>query len=253
MYRRLIGLMPPHDVYIETHLGFGAVIRNKRPALRNIGIERDPAVLARWPEKSYPHVEAVLGDAVSFLQDYEFSGKELIYCDPPYLPSTRKRARVYRYDYTEDDHVRLIGLLKALPCSVLLSGYESDLYDDLLTGWNKLTVVAASHGGPRLEVLWLNYPLPDVPHDLRFVGSDFREREQVKRRHMRLRSRIDRLSEAERALIGDWLARAYPEAIPTRLPKELKDSLGQAVKTSRIKSSATQGVAAPTNHSLGES
>ncbi len=213
-YRRLIGLMPPHDVYIETHLGSGAVIRNKKPASRNIAIEVDPLVLARWPAERFPHVETVLDDAVAFLRSFSFSGAEVIYSDPPYLPSTRKRTRVYRHDYSVADHICLIEQLKALPCSVLLSGYDSDLYNDLLADWNKVKFIAAAHGGPREEVLWLNYTPPNVPHDLRFVGSNFREREQVKRRHTRLQSRIDRLSDAERALLGKWLARTYPNAIP---------------------------------------
>ena len=42
VYQKLINLMPPHEVYIETYLGGGAVIRNKKPAKRNIGIEIDP-------------------------------------------------------------------------------------------------------------------------------------------------------------------------------------------------------------------
>lgn len=32
----IIALMPPHDTYIETHLGGGAIMRRKPPALRNI-------------------------------------------------------------------------------------------------------------------------------------------------------------------------------------------------------------------------
>ncbi|MBS0352463.1 MAG: DNA adenine methylase, partial [Proteobacteria bacterium] len=38
-YQRLINLMPPHETYIETHLGSGAVLRNKRPAKTTIGID----------------------------------------------------------------------------------------------------------------------------------------------------------------------------------------------------------------------
>ena len=45
VFQRLINLMPSHEVYIETHLGGGAIMRNKRPALRNIGIEIDPKVI----------------------------------------------------------------------------------------------------------------------------------------------------------------------------------------------------------------
>ena len=37
----LIAMMPPHDVYIDTHLGGGAIMRRKPPALRNIGIDLD--------------------------------------------------------------------------------------------------------------------------------------------------------------------------------------------------------------------
>ncbi len=40
-YQRLINLMPPHETYIESHLGGGAVLRNKRPAKANIGIDAD--------------------------------------------------------------------------------------------------------------------------------------------------------------------------------------------------------------------
>lgn len=208
--------MPPHDVYIESHLGGGAVIRNKEPAERNIAIDIDPAVVTNWPSQYYPHVETVLGDAVSYLRSFEFRGSEMVYCDPPYLPATRRRSRVYRYDYSESDHVALIEQLKALPCPVLLSGYDSELYSDLLGNWRKISFTAASHSGARQEVLWLNYAPPLVPHDPRFVGETFREREQVKRRQMRLRSRVESLSHAERTLLASWLVRTYPEAMPGR-------------------------------------
>ena len=38
-------MMPPHATYIETHLGGGAIMRRKPPALRNIGIDRNAR---RW-------------------------------------------------------------------------------------------------------------------------------------------------------------------------------------------------------------
>ena len=37
----LIAMMPPHSVYIETHLGGGAMMKRKPPALRTIGIDLD--------------------------------------------------------------------------------------------------------------------------------------------------------------------------------------------------------------------
>ena len=42
-----------HALYvskIETHLGGGSVMRKKRPAKRNIGIEAHPDVINKWKE-----------------------------------------------------------------------------------------------------------------------------------------------------------------------------------------------------------
>ncbi len=48
VYQQLINRMPPHDTYIETHLGGGAILRRKRPARLNIGLDLDPEVIAHW-------------------------------------------------------------------------------------------------------------------------------------------------------------------------------------------------------------
>ena len=126
----IIALMPPHDTYIETHLGGGAIMKRKPAALHNIGIDRNPKSLADF-ECDYP-VEKVNGCAHQFLVDYDYRGRELIYSDPPYLHHTRSSERRYRFDYEEHDHIELLELLKTLPCNILLSGYPSALYDDLL-------------------------------------------------------------------------------------------------------------------------
>ena len=43
----IIALMPPHDTYIETHLGGGAIMRRKPAARHNIGIDLDARALER--------------------------------------------------------------------------------------------------------------------------------------------------------------------------------------------------------------
>ena len=83
----IIAMMPPHDTYIETHLGGGALMRRKPAALRNIGIDRDARALDGF-ECDYP-VELTHGCAHRFLSEYAFEGSELIYSDPPYLRRTR--------------------------------------------------------------------------------------------------------------------------------------------------------------------
>ncbi len=84
----------------------------------------------------------------------------LIYADPPYVLSTRKQ-RQYTVEMAEDaQHIELLEALLAHPGPVMLSGYDNALYNDMLTGWTKLTHKAQSeHGGARIECLWVNYPV----------------------------------------------------------------------------------------------
>lgn len=209
-YQHVINLMPPHHVYIETHLGGGAVMRRKKAAARNIGIDRDPRVISSWSLKNVPGVELVCGTAETFLENYAFSGNELVYADPPYHPQTRSQDRVYRWDYSVEDHERLLDLLLSLPCMVILSGYMNSLYSTALADWETRTFRAKSHTDVREEVLWYNFEPPLTLHDSRFLGTDFRSRQTVKRRLKRLQEKIRRMEPTERAAFAEWLNKAYP-------------------------------------------
>jgi DNA adenine methylase len=140
----IIAMMPPHDTFIETHLGVGAIMKRKPAALHNIGIDRNPRALANF-QCDYP-VPLVHGCAHRFLAEQDYRGGELIYCDPPYLLQTRSSARRYRFDYQEPDHIEPLELLKGLACNVMLSGYPSRLYEDLLQGWNSLQLQVMNLG-----------------------------------------------------------------------------------------------------------
>jgi hypothetical protein len=45
VYQTIISQMPPHEVYIEPFLGGAAIMRLKRPARLNIGVDLDIAAL----------------------------------------------------------------------------------------------------------------------------------------------------------------------------------------------------------------
>jgi DNA adenine methylase len=85
----------------------------------------------------------------------------LIYVDPPYLLSTR-RQRYYNVEMTEDEeHEKLLELLKEHSGPVIISGYDSKLYQDTLKGWNRKEISTnAEQGKQRTEILWFNYELP---------------------------------------------------------------------------------------------
>jgi len=194
----IIALMPPHDTYIETHLGGGAIMKRKPPALHNIGIDIDPKALADF-DCDYP-VQKVNGCAHRFLADYDYCGRELIYSDPPYLRHTRTSGRRYRFDYEQPDHVELLELLKRLPCHVIVSGYPSRLYDELLADWRRVELQVMNQAGVRTEKLWLNFT-PDRVHWASFAGKNFTDRQRIKRKAASWAKRYQALPRAERLAV----------------------------------------------------
>ena len=199
LHQNIIAMMPPHETYIETHLGGGAIMKRKPPTLNNIGVDIDSEALANF-NSDHP-VDLVNGCAHQFLADYEYSGTELIYCDPPYLTQTRASSRSrYRFDYTHQDHIALLTLIKTLPCRVILSGYPSTLYDERLSDWNTIELQAMTQGGPRTEKIWYNYTIDRV-HWATYAGKDFTDRQRIKRKADRWRKKYQALPSAERLAI----------------------------------------------------
>ncbi len=194
----IIAMMPPHDTYIETHLGGGAIMKRKPPVLENIGVDIDPRPISRF-ECSYP-VHLVNGCAHEFLRNHEYTGRELVYSDPPYLLHTRTSGRRYRHDYKERDHVELLEVLKTLPCPVILSGYASSLYDELLDEWNSIELQVMNQGGVRTEKLWFNFVIDRV-HWASFAGKNFTDRQRIKRKAERWGKNYGALPRAERVAV----------------------------------------------------
>lgn len=112
------------------------VILEAAERLRGVQIENRPAleVISRF---NFPNV--------------------LIYADPPYLLSTR-HGKQYRCEMTEADHAELLEALRAHKGPVLLSGYDSDLYNENLWDWHREEIsVMAQTATKRREVLWMNF------------------------------------------------------------------------------------------------
>lgn len=206
VHQTIINNIPPHEVYIETHLGGGNILERKKPAGRSVGIDVDPAVIKAWQARGLPGLELHCTDAVAFLKSYNFTGREFVYADPPYVMDSRRGGQLYRYEYTDDDHRRLLAVLAELPCPVMVSGYSSALYDESpLASWRTETFNAMTRRGISTEQIWMNYPAPSDLHDLRYLGSNFRERERIKRKKTRWQAKLAKLDPLERAAIMECL------------------------------------------------
>jgi hypothetical protein len=215
--------MPPHQVYIEAFVGGGAVLRHKAPAPCSIVIDADVEVARCWSTiaaasdsagASQAPLTAIHGDGIHFLRHYPFTGQELVYCDPPYLRATRRGGRLYRHEMTDRQHQALLDVLAGLPVPFLLCGYRSAMYGDAADrhGWGRIDFTAMTRRGPVDESLWLNFEPPAERHDYRYLGTNFRERERIKRKQIRWRAKLGKMPRAEQLAMIEVLTRLLSDA-----------------------------------------
>lgn len=85
----------------------------------------------------------------------------LFYVDPPYVHAARsqkrRRDREYVHELTDEQHRALASFLRSAAGLVVLSSYQSDLYNELYGDWPFIDFDALADGArPRTERLWFN-------------------------------------------------------------------------------------------------
>jgi DNA adenine methylase len=138
-----------------------------------------PEYLNAYVDRMPPAAERIAGvslvsrDALEVVRDYGKHPNVLLYCDPPYLASSRNSTN-YRHEMAgEQEHRDLADALRDANASVVLSGYASELYENLYAGWHRAEMSAWTGNGIRdgatrvdgirTEVLWSNRPLCQTP------------------------------------------------------------------------------------------
>jgi DNA adenine methylase len=210
-YKRIINLMPPHKTYIETHAGGGSVILNKHPADINIAIDVDPSAkeIFRQNNPGNP-VRFYTADCQKYLRGLLPAADTLIYADPPYLMSTRKSGSLYKFEYTEQQHVELLQLLLSLkPSMVMISGYWSRLYADMLRAWNTISFETMTRRGMATEWVWFNFDIPEQLHDYSHLGDNFRDRERITRKQKRWIANLQNMPTVERNALLDRIHNTF--------------------------------------------
>lgn len=101
------------------------------------------------------HAQIECMDALELIKKYNHP-EVLIYADPPYVQSTRNKG-IYSHDMTNEQHVELLEFLQEHSGPVIISGYDSNLYNDVLKNWQVIRKSAATEKGQsKTEVLWIN-------------------------------------------------------------------------------------------------
>jgi DNA adenine methylase len=101
--------------------------------------------------------------ALELIQQYgAVTNGMVLYVDPPYLGSSRSGRNYLVEMSTPEEHRALAEALNAAKATVILSGYDSPLYDELYARWHRISFGATTNGSPtgersrRTEVLWSN-------------------------------------------------------------------------------------------------
>ena len=81
-----------------------------------------------------------------------------MYLDPPYVWSTRTSNTGYEVEMNDEHHQKLINRLLTCKSKILLSGYDNELYDQLLPTFRKISFASPNSHSTNVETLWMNYP-----------------------------------------------------------------------------------------------
>lgn len=155
------------NFYIRLNMGHGFRTNGEKVGWKNDVQGREKAYASQdWvnlPEKIMQATERLRGvqienkPAVELVQRFNYKNV-LIYFDPPYMPGVR-HGKQYRYEmYDEKSHMELLEVAKAHKGSVLISGYDTDLYNDMLKDWYREEKTCYSQVcSKKREILWMNF------------------------------------------------------------------------------------------------
>ena len=155
---------------VRATMGFGTAAANKGTTGFRLDTKRKCATAmhlwARYPDNLSSICERLASVLIESKPAVEVMRKHdaittLHYLDPPYLPQTRVSGnRYYQHEMTIEDHEQLLYQIKELKGMVVLSGYDSELYNDLLPDWRKevkSSRISAGRGtAVRTECLWIS-------------------------------------------------------------------------------------------------
>lgn len=167
-------------VAVRAQMGFGSAGATKSTTGFRIDTKR-PYNTAQHLWTRYPDNVAAVAErfssvlienrnALTVMQQHD-SADTLHYVDPPYVWGTRvlrNRKGCYKHEMTDDQHVELLTGLNALKGMVVLSGYDSDLYNDLLSQLHWINYArssrASAYRGTKMtwEMIWINPACADA-------------------------------------------------------------------------------------------
>lgn len=153
--------------YIRLNMGHGFRTSGEKVGWKNDVQGREKAYASQnWahlPDKIMQAAERLRGvqienmAAVELMNRFNYNNV-LIYLDPPYMPSTR-HGKQYRHEmFTEESHEELLETALQHKGYVLISGYDTALYNARLKDWYRSETTSYSQiCSKKKEILWMNF------------------------------------------------------------------------------------------------
>ena len=99
-------------------------------------------------------------DALRLIAKYN-NADVLMYLDPPYLRDVRKSGRLYKHEMDISGQIAMLEAIKNSRAKILLSGYDSEMYNQYLAGWKTDTTITHTTSAEKAEEkIWMNYEPP---------------------------------------------------------------------------------------------
>lgn len=155
------------NFYIRLNMGHGYRTTGEKVGWKNDVQGRERAYASQdWvnlPDKIFQAAERMRGvqienmPAVELIKRFNYHNV-LIYLDPPYMPETR-HGKQYRYEmYDSKSHEELLEAVKQHKGPVLISGYYTELYNDVLKDWHREETTCYNQVfNKKREMLWMNF------------------------------------------------------------------------------------------------
>jgi len=144
----------------QSHMSITKALNHKSSLRNSTQVNRSPAKSwAGWVDYFDAFIERLRGVVIenrSFEDMFSIYDSEstLFYLDPPYVKETRGSKYVYKFEMSNEDHEKMVELLKNIRGNVVLSGYENPIYEKLK--WETFSFCAhTQHNKVRKECLWV--------------------------------------------------------------------------------------------------
>jgi DNA adenine methylase len=213
VYQTIINHFPPHVIYVELFMGSGAIIRNKKPAKFNIGVEIDKAVIDKFHRKTkYDVANESVFAFIKRPYRHLFHKNCLVYIDPPYIESSRRsKNNIYKHELKNiEEHIPLLRWALRTKAMVVISAYQNEIYDTVLKGWRREEYTAVLRSGETVtESLYMNFEKPTTLHEYTYLGEDCWDRQRIKRKLTLITRKLKALPPYEREAIMQAVAAVH--------------------------------------------